>query len=116
MKIREKLVTRTVTTLKVDVIGINSNDEMENRTFEIPEIEAKKILPYIAMNCDDFTPAKIKNVSEIETLYGMPESVFMKYAEKLPPRGSKEAYRIGKEREEKIFPFRFTRSRKEDEK
>lgn len=91
MKIREKLVTRTVTTLKVDVIGINSNDETENRTFEIPEIESKKILPYIAMMMEDFIPAKVKNVVEVETLYGMSESTFMKYAEKLPPRGTKEA-------------------------
>lgn len=90
MKIREKLVTRTVTTLKVNVIGIDENDNMKNMSYEIPEIEEKKILPYIAMYAENFTPAKVKGIEKVETLYGMPESVFMKYAEKLPPRGSKE--------------------------
>ena len=84
---REKIITRTVISLEVAVLGINSEDMSEKRVSNIPAMDTKKILPYLMNNSDDsFTPAKVLNVQQVEQLYGMPESVFMKYAEKLPPR------------------------------
>lgn len=87
MKIREKIITRTVNTLWVDVIGFDSDDNPCARSFEIPDIEEKKIIPFLAEKCaGDFIPAKVKAVLKVETLYGMPESVFIVNAQKLPPR------------------------------
>ena len=87
MKIRTKVITRTVISLHVSVMGINSDDMTEIREFDIPEIETRKILPYVCEICgEDFTPAKVKSVSKVEQLYGMEESVFLQYAYKLPPR------------------------------
>ena len=92
MKIRERIITRTVKSYKVEVIGINENSEVETRTFEIPLIEEKKIGAYLAEICPaDFAPAKVKKFEIVEQLYGMPESVFMAHAEKLPPRGVNES-------------------------
>lgn len=91
MKIREKVMTRTVTTLSVKVMGINSDDITEIRNIEIPEIDEKKVLPYLQENSDDsFIPAKVLSIETVERLYAMPESVFLKYAKEIPARNIKE--------------------------
>ena len=83
---KEKIITRTVLSLKVSVLGFDGNDNPIMQHFEIPMMDEKKILKYITENVPDFTPAKVRNVVEVEQLYGMPESLFMQYATKLPPR------------------------------
>ena len=84
---KEKLITRTVYSLKVTALGINSDNQVETKEYDIPMIEEKKILAYLSINSgDSFTPAKVLKVEQVEQLYGMEESVFMKYAKKLPPR------------------------------
>lgn len=83
---REKIITRTVISLKVSVLGFDSEDLPIIKDFDLPMMDEKKILKYITDTCPGFTPAKIRKVEQVEQLYGMPESVFMQYAEKLPPR------------------------------
>ena len=83
---KEKIITRTVLSLKVSVLGFDTDDNPIMRNFEIPMMDEKKILKYITENIPDFTPAKVRKVEEVEQLYGMPESLFMQYATKLPPR------------------------------
>ena len=83
---KEKIITRTVLSLKVSVLGFDTEDTPVMQDFEIPMMDEKKILKYIAENAPDFTPAKVRKVVEVEQLYGMPESLFMQYATKLPPR------------------------------
>lgn len=84
---KEKLVTRTVITLCAHVMGIDKDNLVTVKEFEIPLMEEKKVLPYLMGKADDsFTPAKILRIEQVEQLYGMPESVFIKNATKLPPR------------------------------
>lgn len=83
---KEKIITRTVLSLKVSVLGFDTDDNPIMRDFEIPMMDEKKILKYITENYSTFTPAKVRKVVEVEQLYGMPESLFMQYATKLPPR------------------------------
>ena len=40
---------------------------------------------------DTLKPVSIAESEEVEELYGMPASVFLAHAEKLPPRNVKEA-------------------------
>lgn len=82
----EKIITRTITSLSVNVLGFGENNEVLNPTLTIPEMDSKKILPYITANFEGFTPAKVLKVDRIEELYGMPESLFRAYATKMPPR------------------------------
>lgn len=83
---KEKLVTRTVITLKVSVLGFDNTDTPTKATFEIPEMEEKNIVKFLTATAENFTPCKVVSIERVETLYGMPESVFIKNAEKLPPR------------------------------
>ena len=84
---KEKIITRTVVTLEVHVMGLDENNLVAIRVFNLPVIDDKKILPFLMNKSNDsFTPAKVVKVETVEQLYGMPESLFMKYAEKLPPR------------------------------
>ena len=84
---KEKVITRTVITLEAHVMGLDENNLVAIRVFNLPVMDDKKILPYlINKSTDSFTPAKVVKVETVEQLYGMPEFLFMKYAEKLPPR------------------------------
>lgn len=84
---REKIITRTVITLEVNVMGIDSDNNVAVKVIPLPLMDEKKILSYLMNHpMADFTPAKILKVEQVEQLYGMPESLFMQYATKLPPR------------------------------
>ena len=84
---KEKIITRTVYSLKVKAIGLDTENNVKEQEFDIPMIEEKKILAYLsAKSGSSFTPCKVVSVEQVEQLYGMEESVFMKYAKKLPPR------------------------------
>lgn len=84
---KEKLVTRTVVSLSVDILGIDSDGNVLTVNREIPVMEDRKIFPYIvATSTPDFSPARVVKVEQVEQLYGMLESVFIAHATKLPPR------------------------------
>lgn len=83
---KEKIITRTVLSQNVSVLGFDADDTPVMRNIEIPMMDEKKILKFISENVSDFTPAKVRKVEQVEQLYGMSESLFMQYATKLPPR------------------------------
>lgn len=92
---KEKIITRTIGTLCATVVGIGRDDIVITKNIEVPLMPDKKVLPYLMAKADDsFTPAKIIRIEQVEQLYGMPESLFIKYAVKLPPR---KDYNIEKE-------------------
>ena len=88
---KEKMVTRTVVTTEVKVMGIVVA-EAKTITSEFTLVGAFKdnddILKHIKATYEDDTIvyAMITEVKEVETLYGMTESEFMSHAKKLPPR------------------------------
>lgn len=91
---RERMVTRTVVTTMVDVLVININTaETGTKTFVLTQnmVKDEKTMLNNAQvmlenECGEMWKAvAIKNIKE-ETLYGMTEQDFMKYAKVLPPR------------------------------
>lgn len=92
---RERMVTRTVVTTMVDVLVININTaETGTKTFVLTQnmVKDEKTMLNNAQvmlenECGEMWKAvAIKNIKEEETLYGMTEQDFMKYAKALPPR------------------------------
>lgn len=92
---RERMVTRTVVTTTVDVLVINVNTaETGTKTFVLTQnmVKDEKTMLNNAQvmlenECGEMWKAvAIKNIKEEETLYGMTEQDFMKYAKVLPPR------------------------------
>lgn len=91
---KEKLVTRTIVSTEYTIMCVDvSTAKVENRTYDFAGV--RDDVKALAMVNDLYKETTDKAVAvvyanEYETLYGMPESVFMKYAEVLPPRGSKK--------------------------
>lgn len=93
---RERMVTRTVSTTTVDVLVINiETAEVGTKSFILGQnmVKDEKTMLYNAQKMlDDETGTTnwkcvaIKNIKEEETLYGMTEQDFLKYAKVLPPR------------------------------
>lgn len=93
---RERMVTRTVSTTTVDVLVINiETAEVGTKSFILGQNmvkdektmlnNAQKILEDEVGNAL-WKCVAIKNIKEEETLYGMTEQDFLKYAKVLPPR------------------------------
>lgn len=93
---RERMVTRTVSTTTVDVLVINIDTaEAGTKSFVLGQNmvkDEKTMLNNAQKMLDDETGTTIwkcvaiKNIKEQETLYGMTEQDFLKYAKVLPPR------------------------------
>lgn len=93
---RERMVTRTVSTTTVDVLVINiETAEVYTKSFVLGQNmvkDEKTMLNNAQKMLDDETSTNlckcvaIKNIKEEETLYGMTEQDFLKYAKVLPPR------------------------------
>lgn len=93
---RERMVTRTVSTTTVDVLVINiETAEVDTKSFVLGQNmvkDEKTMLNNAQKMLDDETGTTlwkcvaIKNIKEEETLYGMAEQDFLKYAKVLPPR------------------------------
>ena len=93
---RERMVTRTVSTTTVDVLVINiETADVGTKTFILGQNmvkDEKTMLNNAQKMMDDETGnalwkcVAIKNIKEEETLYGMTEQDFLKYAKVLPPR------------------------------
>ena len=91
---REKMITRTIESTKVNVMGIDTasntvayqeytlSGTFKNDDEIIAKVKSDNGLAVI----NGFIPVKVETKETIEKLYGMPESVFMQYAKELPPR------------------------------
>ena len=91
---KEKLVTRTMVSYKVTYMGLDvttaevkTGEAMLSSIFNTPELRLQAVKA--EKESDTFKIAAITATEEIEKLYGMPESVFMKYATELPNRNNK---------------------------
>ena len=91
---KEKLVTRTMVSYKVVYIGLDvtsaqvqTGETMLSSIFSTPELRLQAVKA--EKETDTFKIAAITETTEIEKLYGMPESLFLKYATELPNRASK---------------------------
>lgn len=93
---KAKMVTRTITTTKVSVLGysklaqelVNIDAEL-NGAYDSADA-AMKAFKKTARPDDDFTPVEITILETREKLYGMLESDFIAAAKELPSRQKKE--------------------------
>lgn len=87
---RERMVTRTITTTEVKALCINiETTEVSTKSFTFTTLvkDEKTMINNAQSQCDDnIKVVAIKEVVENETLYGMTEMDFIKYAKVLPPR------------------------------
>lgn len=92
---RERMVTRTVVTTMADVLVINiETAETATKSFVLTQnmVKDEKTMlnnsqVMLEKECGEmWKTVAIKNVKEKETLYGMTEQDFLKYAKVLPPR------------------------------
>lgn len=88
-------VTRTIVTTKANVMCLNiTNGEPFNtevvlpRTYKDDKALMKKVSALI--DTDEVKAVHVVHKEEIETLYGMTEQDFIKYASPLPPREKSE--------------------------
>lgn len=93
---RKPMVSRTITTTRVNVFCLNIIDgEPCNRECVLPRTfkDEKKLkdAAFAAVETDDIKPAHIVSTEVCENLYGMTEEEFIHHAHMLPPRTSKEA-------------------------
>lgn len=94
---KEKLITRTIITTKVNAKFFNLKDEAVFNseviyTGKLDEKEAKKACMETIENNPNcgYTFIKINYLETIEKLYGVTESEFMAIAKELPPRKANE--------------------------
>ena len=90
---RVPMVTRTIVTTKATVMCLDVQaGEPCNMTVTVPRtykddnVLMKKVRPLL--ETETFKAVHIVDKEEIETLYGMTEQEFIKYAEVLPPRNA----------------------------
>lgn len=93
---RERMVTRTVSTTTIEVLVVNiESSEVGTKHFILGQnsVKDEKAMLKTAqkmMNEEAGTElwkcVTVKSTKEEETLYGMPETEFIKYAKVLPPR------------------------------
>lgn len=93
---RERMVTRTISTTTIEVLVINiETSEVGTKNFVLGQNMIKdektmlsnaQVMLNIETGNEVWKCVAIKNVKEEETLYGMSESDFIKYAKVLPPR------------------------------
>lgn len=88
---KEKMITRTIESTKVNfkVFSIENASVKDTATVlngNISIENAEKILRDKYATDNLFKFIMVESIETKEELYGMPESVFMTYATKLPPR------------------------------
>lgn len=91
---RTPMVTRTITATKANVMCLEvQKGEPCNisvtvpRTYKDDETLLKVVKPLIELDNPGVKAVYVTGKDIIETLYGMTEQEFMKYAKALPPRG-----------------------------
>lgn len=82
---KEKLITRTIVTTKVTVLGVNETiGETENRTYFVPGAitdRAKALKLAIKQNTEpEFVPVLVVDLAQDEQVYGLEISKFMEHA------------------------------------
>lgn len=96
---RVNRVTRTIVTTKAGALVFNEDtQQMEQHVYEVPrsydmgDKKLDKLIKSAVENNSDgnYVFVKVNKVEHNETLYGMLESDFIKYAEVLPPRTASE--------------------------
>lgn len=93
---RESKITRTIVTTEATVLCLDIDTaEPCNRTFVIPRQPKKDsdIIKFAAVALKDepnLRPVHVVDINVKETLYGMSESVFLKYAKPMEPRKAAE--------------------------
>ena len=87
---RERMVTRTVTETKVDVMVVNTETcEVTIRNYGLTYQPDEKIaLKYVQKRFDTDVEkhVSIQGFKQVEILYGMTEQEFIQIAKVLPPR------------------------------
>lgn len=96
---RERMVTRTVLTTELTVLcmDIEKAEVIEKTIIITGYTPADNKLLKIAqkrLDTDTLKATYIKNIVEKETLYGMPETEFIKIAQVLPPRGTPKVHKV----------------------
>ena len=87
---KEKLVTRTFETTQFIIVGIKDNEIVREVSEEVIGKMTTEECKRYAEVTRSYMVAGVEGVTYSTALYGMPESVFLTNAEKLPPRGAKE--------------------------
>lgn len=82
---KELLITRTIVTTKVTVLGVNATiGETENRTYFVPGTitdQAKALKLAIKQNTEpEFVPALVVDLAQDEKVYGLELSKFIELA------------------------------------
>ena len=82
---KEQLITRTIVTTKVTVLGIDATfGEAENRTYFVPGAitdQAKALKMAIKQNTEpEFVPALVVDLAQDEKVYGLEVSKFIELA------------------------------------
>lgn len=82
---KEKLITRTIVSTKVTVLGVNATSgETENRTYSVVGAitdQAKALKLAIKQNTEpEFVPALVVDLVQDEQVYGLEISKFMEHA------------------------------------
>lgn len=82
---KEQLITRTVVTTKVTVLGVNASiGETENRTYFVAGAitdQAKALKLAIKQNTEpEFVPALVVDLAQDEKVYGLEISKFIELA------------------------------------
>lgn len=91
---RKPMVTRTIVTTQVVIMALDiEKGEPFNETMTLPRTysDDKKLLKVVqdSFNTDTIKAVHIVSKEEVETLYGMAESDFIKYAQVLDPETRK---------------------------
>lgn len=91
---KEKMITRTIVSTNYNVMCVDvATAKVDNRLYTfVGSRDDVKCLATINDLYKETTDKAVAVISaeEVEILYGMPESTFMKYAVVLPPRGTKK--------------------------
>lgn len=82
---KEQLITRTIVTTKVTVLGVNATiGETENRTYFVTGAitdQAKALKMAIKQNTEpEFVPALVVDLAQDEKVYGLEVSKFIELA------------------------------------
>ena len=88
---KEKMITRTVITKNISALVVNlTTMKVETVSVTCPDIDGKALNDFISGYVEPNKLVQFEEVSKNETLYGMPESLFIKHAKVLPPRAVKK--------------------------
>lgn len=98
---KEKMITRTIESTKYVIMCVNPEVSACYDTEVIfsgsrdDSAAISALNESLRFNGSTHIAVMVKSAETIETLYGMPESIFMEHAVVLPPRGTKKEQEEG---------------------